>query len=439
MVNSRRILLVALVTLVASVAYACNIPVFRYALENWQPDPYRVAVVHRGTLSADEQNVFRELQQANSNPARPANITVFELDLDAEPSDDSRREMPAEFEELVRTEFAEDKLDQPKIALYFPKAMGPSIWQSELSKANADRLVDSPIRRTVTERIADGQSAVWILIKSGDAEKDAIAEQTLVEKLKLANEEVLLPDQSLIESEEEFRADNPIELRVEFSLLTVSRDDPAEEPFVAMLLNSEEDLTEFEEPIAVPIFGRGRTYFALVGKGINEDTILENCGFVCGACSCQVKQANPGIDTLMAYDWSAKITGSAMREPELPELTGFGPFEAQETINTSRTETSGSNASATNVASGPNAEKSDSGATVDATTTARDGVPTESPSEVTENAIETDVANQSPSADAPTPAPAPEYEQSILKWAIGGTTIAALCVFLVSFFFRRPI
>lgn len=324
-----RMSLVALIVGMASLAIACNIPVFRYALENWQPDPYRIAVVHRGALTDEQYETFRTLQQASSHPTKPANVVVFDVDLDAERSDGERREIPETFERLVRHEFGEATITQPTIAVYFPDGVGRAIWQGSLDAENVSRLIDSPIRQEVTKRLVDGQSAVWILINSGDIEKDKLAEATLSEKLSLANEKVLLPDQQLIEAEDEFRADNPIELRVDFSMVVVDRENLAEQAFVAMLLHSEEDLSEFDEPIAVPIFGRGRTYFALIGKGINEDNVLENCGFVCGACSCQVKQANPGIDTLMAFDWSAKITGSAMPDVELPELTGIGDLIAQ--------------------------------------------------------------------------------------------------------------
>jgi hypothetical protein len=91
-----------------------------------------------------------------------------------------------------------------------------------------------------------------------------------------------------------------------------------------MLLNSEPDLAEYDEPIAIPVFGRGRTSFALVGAGIHEGTIGDSCRFVCGDCSCQVKEQNPGRDLLMAVDWDGRVTGSAMPEPELPALTGIG-------------------------------------------------------------------------------------------------------------------
>ncbi len=55
--------------------------------------------------------------------------------------------------------------------------------------------------------------------------------------------------------------------------------------------------------------------------------IEEDCRFLCGACSCQIKQQNPGVDMPMSVDWSGSVTGSAMRDIVLPELTGVGAFE----------------------------------------------------------------------------------------------------------------
>ncbi|MCA9214602.1 MAG: hypothetical protein KDB27_16130 [Planctomycetales bacterium] len=415
--RKRSLLLIVIACIVqlwiATLATACNIPVFRYALENWQPDPYRIAVVHRGSLTDSQYEIFRALQQTSSDPQRPANVAVFDVDLDNAGDEDERREIPEAFERLVRFEFDDAELKEPTIAVYFPQGNARSVWRGELTATNIARLVDSPLRHEVIKRLVDGQSAVWVLIKSGDAEKDAAAEKMLAEKLKLANEEVLLPDQSLIEAEEEFRADNPIDLRVEFSMLTVDRSYAEENAFIDILLHSEEDLVEFNEPIAIPIFGRGRTYFALIGQGINHDTILENCSFVCGACSCQVKQQNPGIDTLMAFDWASKITGSAMKDVVLPELTGIGALVSAEV------------------------------ATVDATTSksnAADG--SEHSADATD---ETHAATSDVSADASDQgAASAEHvelvepnEQSIFMVVFGGIAAAAAFVFVVSLLLQR--
>ena len=314
---------------IPSLATACNIPVFRYALENWQPDPYRIAIVHGAPLSDAQAGIAKMLSDANADPNHPANIDVNTISL-AEDVD----EAADDFTRLVHREFDDATIDQPIVAVYYPNGLRASIWNGALDEANVRRVLGTfadSTRSEISKRLVDGHSAVWVLITTGDTEKDHRARDDLTKLLTVANEEVVLPDQSLIESEEEFRADNPIELRVEFSMLEIDRSDADEACFVQMLLNSEEDLLEFDEPIAIPVFGRGRTYFALVGKGINRDTVLDNCSFVCGACSCQVKQENPGIDTLMAFNWEASITGSAMPDVELPPLTGIGDLLAQTT------------------------------------------------------------------------------------------------------------
>ena len=187
--------------------------------------------------------------------------------------------------------------------------------------------MDSPIRQEIARRVLEGESAVWVLIESGNKEVDDAAFARLGDLLKDAPNHVALPDQDLIETDDEYNPSNKIELKVEFSALRISRDALDEAPFISMLLGSEEDLQTFNEPIAIPIFARGRTYFALVGRGINETNVHENCQFLCGACSCQVKQDNPGIDLPIAMNWNEHITESAMDDVALPELTGIGGFE----------------------------------------------------------------------------------------------------------------
>jgi hypothetical protein len=64
-----------------------------------------------------------------------------------------------------------------------------------------------------------------------------------------------------------------------------------------------------------PVFGQGRVLYALVGAGINEMTIAETCGFLVGACSCQVKALNPGTDLLIWADWWAGLEGLGGPQP----------------------------------------------------------------------------------------------------------------------------
>ena len=45
------------VLLSAAIAAACNVPVFRYALERWQNDLYHVVVFHKGELAGEDKPI----------------------------------------------------------------------------------------------------------------------------------------------------------------------------------------------------------------------------------------------------------------------------------------------------------------------------------------------------------------------------------------------
>jgi hypothetical protein len=118
------------------------------------------------------------------------------------------------------------------------------------------------------------------------------------------------------------------DLKIAFSIVPLSRDDPAEAAFREMLLGCEPGLKEETGPMAFPIFGRGRVLCALVGEGISKLNIEEVCGFVSGPCSCIVKYQNPGVDMLMDVQWDAALMGeeSAIPEVKPPPLTGLAKF-----------------------------------------------------------------------------------------------------------------
>jgi hypothetical protein len=89
-------------------------------------------------------------------------------------------------------------------------------------------------------------------------------------------------------------------------------------------MNVEEDLENYsDQPMVFPVFGRGRFLRPLVGEGINPGNIEMASAYVCGACSCQVKSGNPGIDLLSHVDWYSYLEGSeVVHDRELPPLTG---------------------------------------------------------------------------------------------------------------------
>jgi hypothetical protein len=258
--------------LAANSALACSVPVFRYALEHWAADAYRVTLPRGKTLNGN------------------FDVTHHETN---------------------------------KIELRHPKSMRSNevIWSADYSEANAKLLTDSPARREIADRLGGGESAVWVLLESGDAKKDAEAAKFLDERLDYLAGVMELPkldDQDIKNGLVSIPGDG---LRLAFSTLRVKRDDPAESAFVAMLLASEEDLREFKEPMVFPIFGQGRVLYALVGKGIKVETIDSAAQFLIGSCSCQVKEQNPGVDLVMAVDWKKMVKEQAMPGQKLPELS----------------------------------------------------------------------------------------------------------------------
>ena len=310
----------ALLVLIVGTASACRIPVFRYALERWPPGTFELVILHAGDLTEGQATVVTAVQERLTNKDTPINLRVDSIDVSSE-------SLSRDHQLLLRaTGIDPDTITAPVATLLFPRSRGEMTiaWQGRLTLQNMTKLIDSPARQDIVGDLLAGDSAIWVLIDGPDPAANDQAAETLETELARVTELIKLPPKEVLENDEEFQAATAIELRIGFQLLRLQRDDPKESVFVEMLLNSEPDLSSFEQPIAIPIFGRGRTYYALVGKGIQPELIEENCRFVCGDCSCQVKEENPGSDLLIAANWDEGIRGSAFPEQVLPELTGIG-------------------------------------------------------------------------------------------------------------------
>ena len=109
---------------------------------------------------------------------------------------------------------------------------------------------------------------------------------------------------------------------MKIAVVKVSRTDPAEKWLVKMLLAVEPDLNDAEyakDPMVFAVYGRGRAMPPYVGKGITTENLLDCVTFLAGACSCTVKDRNPGVDLLMRFDWDAAAEVMARDDPELAD------------------------------------------------------------------------------------------------------------------------
>ena len=75
--HTGRLLLVTLLWLTASAgAQACNIPVFRYALERWNADEVEIVVFMDQRLTKEQSDYIEKLQQQSVTAGGPVNCRV---------------------------------------------------------------------------------------------------------------------------------------------------------------------------------------------------------------------------------------------------------------------------------------------------------------------------------------------------------------------------
>lgn len=301
----------AISIVLASVALACKVPVFRYALERWPADNYEVVILHEGPLNDSQTNQIQQLRESDFHSPASANFSVKLIEA-----------KDLQDKSLLSAWAEHGGANQPVLAALYPKSalVTPSrLFASHpLNATSTNNLAESPLRHTIAKRLIGGESAVWIFVPCGITAQDKVAFDTLIREIE-ANEKALeLPEQELITEEQELLEQVDIELRLDFSVVTLDRNNPKESFLLKMLLASEPDLEELKQPMAFPVIGRGRVLYALVGKGISEHTIGLASRFIIGPCSCQVKNQNPGFDLLMAYDWDEKIGKAKLSDP-LPE------------------------------------------------------------------------------------------------------------------------
>ena len=282
---------------------ACTEPVFRYALQAWVPDRYQAVVYYREPLADEHQEALQGLRRMASSRGALANLVVTTVALNADEAPPTPLPAPA------------------GIALSYPASVGIDglAWSGPLDVASVSALMHSPARQELGRHLLTGKAIVWLLLESGDERKDKAAAEVLGAALAATE------GHSLADGGSNERWEGPGELEETpdstgmqtlpppaLHLLRVSRSDPAERAFVAMLLNSAPRLPErTDEPMAFPVFGRGRALDVLVGQEIDAEVIGEVNAFLRGPCSCVVKAQNPGLDLLMAVDWEAAMAEAA--------------------------------------------------------------------------------------------------------------------------------
>jgi len=308
----RKILLVAAFTAFGTdPGLACDNPVYRYALENWDAADFLLMV------AAGQAAARPELDRLTKLEPRP-NLRL----LDAGDDDPLRRLAADEGGELVL------------LAPAAERASGPvAVWSGAGPEAVA-RIVDSPTRRDLAARLIAGEAIVWVVVESDSAADMDRQLEKLGTLITTYIETVVSQDESLRASPPPAVPGVPTAEPIDksafwpprMSILRVRADDPAEEVLVALLRSN------LDEPAAgphvFPVFGRGRVLGGMPLAKLDAAKFRSAGDFLTGACSCEVKEMNPGRDLLVAADWN-----SVPKVTRQPNSIALSDLEASEDPN----------------------------------------------------------------------------------------------------------
>ena len=315
------------VALAASVASACAIPVFRYALLNWPADNFRVVVFHRGPLAGQDLAAAKLLISAQDSDTIPANLTAETVDV----SQTLTPDLQTLFKSLSPPSLPwmvvlwPDRLNDPQF-------QSRVFWSGRLTNAAATGLIHSPKRTELADRLLKGDSIVWVFLESGDKAKDDKAAGELSDTIKklegmlmadLSNEKNAAP------TDDAFPPDPDTEpVNIAFSVLRVSPNDAAEEFFIRMLKTiAAQDGGDVTLPAVFPVYGRGRALGPMAGDDLKPRRISDVAEFLSGDCSCIIKAEHPGLDLLIAANWDTLQLAPNSTAKPLP-LTGVMPGAA---------------------------------------------------------------------------------------------------------------
>lgn len=280
---------------------ACDTPVYRYAMYNWVPADFEVFYLHGGEEHPDDATTNQILDGFRAAAPEQVNVVLIGVDT-------SREDQLAAMPEVVREAWQSQGAGAlPLHVVVNPR--GRVLFTGRLDESQAKAMIDSPARRKMAQLLHDGNGGVLLVLNSNDAAANASTHEA-VEKVvamaaggELATEAI--PGVEVIEQ-------GAVAEPESVGVMYVNRDDEAESWLVRMLLSVEDDLTDYDEPMVFGVYGRGRALEPYIGAGIVPANLAECVSFIRGACSCLVKEQNPGMDLLCQWDWDA--TAIAMAE-----------------------------------------------------------------------------------------------------------------------------
>ena len=171
----------------ATIAVACNIPVFRYALERWRPDQCQVIIFHDTDFSTQQEQQLQTFEKATTAGGGSANAEIIRSRIGSE-KDRNRKE-------LWETLGTKPGVALPYLVMRTSLGTGELVthWSGPLQDAPDAKLFDSPTRRELSRRLLAGDSVVWLMLKSADNGKNKAMRDMLSGELERLGKSLKLP------------------------------------------------------------------------------------------------------------------------------------------------------------------------------------------------------------------------------------------------------
>lgn len=189
-----------------SPVWACDTPVFRYAMYNWPPAPYYVFYLHHGQVAKEDEAINKSLDGlCRAEP--PANLVLAAVDVSNE---GEFKKLP----EVVRRAFQSRAQAQQPLHLVFspwvlfyawaaePDDAGPPdkkadtppqdqpglapLFAGRLDAKQLQAMVDSPARKRLAELLKEGNGAVLLILTGPDEDANRQAEKAAGEVVAMA-------------------------------------------------------------------------------------------------------------------------------------------------------------------------------------------------------------------------------------------------------------
>lgn len=305
---------------------ACDTPVYRYAMYRWEPTPYELYFFHREAPGEADKQVQELVDRLGRRDEKSrANLVYLPVNL---AEDEKLVGVPAD---VKQGWLAKENPPVPSYMLVTP--LGQQVYFGQFDAQEIEKLITSPVRDKFAAMLGDGNTGVLLFIEGKDEKANEAALEMLgalqadveVGKIKLyAGAADMFPPgvgpgpgrggAPRVEPPAEEKpgdakpgdAAKKDEPKQSVGLIRIARDDPAEQWLLQQLQAAERDLDKYaNEPMVFVVYGRGRALPPYIGAGITRENMLDCLYFISGACSCTVKEQNPGVDLLVRYNWEA--------------------------------------------------------------------------------------------------------------------------------------